>query len=188
MAIGYTMPNRFSASFTLSRFRSQKNSGECIPMTTNPLPAYFSCHALTQGSVRSQLIHPYVQNSKSTTLPRSPWSFKGGELSQVVSASSGAGRSCNGLTKASPEVVRIPRNVRLRITAMNPARRDISPMCSIVIASDQRERGNLASLARITTRLPRRCAPRNDASMALSPGATCWAEGRTGVRPSGPSA
>ena len=58
-------------STTLSCERSQKNSGLCTPTIVSPRASYRSCQARNCGITFWQLIHPYVQNSTSTTRPRS---------------------------------------------------------------------------------------------------------------------
>src|SRR5262252_1065031 len=74
----------FASRRTLSMSLSNGNSGECTPITTNPLSLYFSAQARTYGSVRSQLTHVYVQTSTRTIFPRSPAAVSGSELSHPV--------------------------------------------------------------------------------------------------------
>src|SRR4029453_10542321 len=67
---GYSIRSSCTAQRTLSTSRSNGNSGVWTPTTTNPCSSYFSAHARTYASVRSQLMHVYVQKSTRTTLPR----------------------------------------------------------------------------------------------------------------------
>src|SRR4051812_50206462 len=83
MAMGYVMRRSFAACRTWSTFSSNENSGVCTPMTTNPCSLYRAAHARTYGSVRSQLMHVYVQNSTRTTLPCRSAAVSGGEFSQA---------------------------------------------------------------------------------------------------------
>ena len=80
-----------TAQRTLSASRSNGNSGVCTPTTTSPSSSYFSAHARTYASVRSQLMQVYVQKSTRTTFPRRTSGVSGSELSQPA-APSNAGR------------------------------------------------------------------------------------------------
>src|SRR5919107_1427518 len=73
----------------LSRSCSNPNSGACTPTTVSPRSAYFSDHARTYGSVRSQLTHEYVQTSTTTTRPARASAVSGSELSHTGARSSG---------------------------------------------------------------------------------------------------
>src|SRR4029079_2062640 len=85
-AVGYLTSIVSAAQRTLSTSRSNGNSGVWTPTTTSP-SAYFSDHARQYASVRSQLMHVYVQKSTSTTFPRRASLVSGGELSQPVAPS-----------------------------------------------------------------------------------------------------
>src|SRR5687767_5746499 len=78
------------APATLSAGFSQPNSGECTPTIVSPACAYRSCQPRTAGITFWQLIQPYVQNSTSTTRPRSPAIVRGSLLSQGPPVISGA--------------------------------------------------------------------------------------------------
>src|SRR5437016_7998080 len=84
MAMGYVTPLSFAAFRTLSTCSSNENSGVCTPMTTSPCSLYRAAHARTYGTVRSQLMHVYVQKSTRTTLPCRSAAVSGGELSHAV--------------------------------------------------------------------------------------------------------
>src|SRR3954468_11913953 len=90
MAIGYVTPLSCTAFRTLSMSSSNENSGVCTPMTTNPCSLYRVAQARTYGTVRSQLMHVYVQKSTRTTLPCRSAAVSGGELSQAVAPPSEA--------------------------------------------------------------------------------------------------
>src|SRR5687768_9619623 len=83
-AMGNSIRMSFIARRTFARSCSNSNSGECTPITTNPSAEYLFAHARTDGSVRSQLIHVYVQKSMSTTFPRRLAAVSGGVLIHVV--------------------------------------------------------------------------------------------------------
>src|SRR5712692_8489040 len=86
----------------LSSFFSNSNSGVWTPMTTKPTSLYFSAHPRTYGSVRNQLMHVYVQNWTSTTLPLRPPGANGGELSHPVAPSKDGNMLSTG-SSSSPD-------------------------------------------------------------------------------------
>src|SRR4029450_5643925 len=65
-------------------------------MTTRPRSRYFSDHARTKASVRSQLMQVYVQKSTRTTLPARPSGVSGDEFSQPVAPSKPGRRPSTG--------------------------------------------------------------------------------------------
>jgi hypothetical protein len=76
--------------------------GVCTPTIVSPAAAYFSCHALRYGSVRSQLTQVYVQKSTSTTRPRRGSDARGSVLSHPVARSNEAKRPSSGSERSSP--------------------------------------------------------------------------------------
>src|SRR4030095_656547 len=74
---GYLTPSFFVASTTFSYGFSQKNSGLWTPTIVNPSFSYRSNHPRNCGITFLQLIQPKVQNSTSTTLPRSAGVVRG---------------------------------------------------------------------------------------------------------------
>src|SRR3954447_1320156 len=86
----------WAASRTFSTSRSNGNSGVWTPMTTRPRSRYFSDHARTKASVRSQLMHVYVQKSTRTTFPARPSGVSGEEFSQPVAPSNTGRRPSAG--------------------------------------------------------------------------------------------
>src|SRR6266550_3681627 len=73
-----------AARWAFSMLCSNENSGVCTPITTRPWSLYFSSHARTYGSVRSQLMQVYVQKLTTTTFPRRSLGSSCAELSQSV--------------------------------------------------------------------------------------------------------
>src|SRR3954468_6182178 len=98
---GYSTPSSTTAWRTLARSCSKPNSGAWTPTTTSPRSAYRSCHALTYGSVRSQLTQEYVQKSTSTGRPCSPAAVSGSVLSQTGARSS----AVSGLRRSADELL-----------------------------------------------------------------------------------
>src|SRR2546422_6980288 len=97
------MPSFFVAAATPVVGFSQKNSGECTPTMVKPALAYLPCQSRNCGITFWQLIQPWVQNSTSTTRPRSQPMVSGGLLSHGAPAMSGAARperTCTGATPA----------------------------------------------------------------------------------------
>src|SRR4051812_8351712 len=78
------MARSCTARRTRSTSCSKENSGVWTPMTTRPSSRYACAHALSQGSVRSQLMQVRVQKSTRTTEPRSWAGSSGPEFSHAV--------------------------------------------------------------------------------------------------------
>src|ERR687897_752456 len=85
-----------AASRTFSTSRSNENSGVWTPMTTRPRSRYFSDHARTKASVRSQLMQVYVQKSTRTTFSTKLSGVSGDEFSQPVAPSKPGKRPSTG--------------------------------------------------------------------------------------------
>src|ERR671916_1998133 len=99
----------FTACSILAKSFSNSNSGEWTPITTSPWSLYFSDHARTWGSERSQLMQVYVQKSIRTTFPRNPAAVRGGELSHPFAPAREGNSLSTGKRSAEPGGRSTPR-------------------------------------------------------------------------------